>query len=199
VDIDDHVIVPDLPPNMESPDQFVEDYASNITKTPMDLSKPLWELHILNIQTLEAASIGVFRIHHSLGDGVSIMSLVLACMRKACDANSFPSLPVNKKEKTRNAYTNGHPWFLRFVFTLMFMLKVFWNTLMDVTLFLATIICLRDSKSPLKGGIGIEQKPKRFVHRMLNFNDIKLVKNAIGVVSFQSQNFILNLLCHRIG
>lgn len=60
VNIDDHVIVPDLDPNMESPDQFVENYASNMTKTPMDLSKPLWELHILNVETSEAASIGIY-------------------------------------------------------------------------------------------------------------------------------------------
>jgi len=88
---------------MKSTDQFAEDHASNITKTPRDLSKPLWEVLLsLNVQTSEAASVAIFRIHHSLGDGVSIVSPVFACMREASDANAFPSLPINKK-KTINA------------------------------------------------------------------------------------------------
>ena len=68
---------------------------------------------------------------------------------------------------------------------------------MDVMLLLVTMICLKDNKNPLKGGIGIEQTPRQFVHRMLNFNDVKFVKNAIGsVVSFQSQRFNINFLYH---
>ena len=80
----------------------------------MDLSKPLWEvLHSLNVQTSEAASVAIFRIHHSLGDGVSIVSpAVLAWMREASDANAFPSFPVNKK-KTMNACVRKRPLFFK--------------------------------------------------------------------------------------
>lgn len=58
---------------MDSPDQFVEDYIYNLSKTTIDKSQPLWDLHLLNVKTSDAEAIGVFRIHHSLGDGTSLM------------------------------------------------------------------------------------------------------------------------------
>jgi len=56
--VHEHIIVLDLDPNMDSLDQFVEDYTSHISKTPMDVSKPLWEFHVLNAKTLNSISIG---------------------------------------------------------------------------------------------------------------------------------------------
>ena len=58
VQVHEHIIVSEFDPNMDSSDQFVEDYTSNISKTLMDLSKPLWEFHVLNVKTLNAISIG---------------------------------------------------------------------------------------------------------------------------------------------
>ncbi|XP_010088855.2 O-acyltransferase WSD1 [Morus notabilis] len=64
--------------NVETADKFVEDYILNLSKTSIDKSMPLWDLHILNVNTSMAESVGIFRIHHSLGDGISLMSLFLA-------------------------------------------------------------------------------------------------------------------------
>ena len=60
VKLENPVFVPNLDPNIDNPDQFVEDYVSNLTKIPMDLSKPLWELHLLNIKTSDAEAVRVF-------------------------------------------------------------------------------------------------------------------------------------------
>ena len=60
VKLENPVFVPNLDPNIDNPDQFVEDYVSNLTKIPMDPSKPLWELHLLNIKTSDAEAVGVF-------------------------------------------------------------------------------------------------------------------------------------------
>uniref|UniRef100_A0A2N9H7R3 O-acyltransferase WSD1 C-terminal domain-containing protein n=1 Tax=Fagus sylvatica TaxID=28930 RepID=A0A2N9H7R3_FAGSY len=68
VRLENHVIVPNLDPDIKNSDQFVEDYVSNLTKNAMDMSQPLWELHLLNIKTSDAEAVGVFRIHHSIGD-----------------------------------------------------------------------------------------------------------------------------------
>ncbi|GFP81103.1 o-acyltransferase wsd1 [Phtheirospermum japonicum] len=40
---------------------------------------------------------------------------------------------------------------------------------------------LKDTKTPIKGERGIEFSPKRFVHRIIDFDDIKLVKSAMNV------------------
>ncbi|TXG48739.1 hypothetical protein EZV62_024614 [Acer yangbiense] len=99
VNVEDHVIVPDYDLEMENPDQFVEDYISYMTTMPMDFSKPLWELHLLNVKSSEAEATGVFRIHHSLGDGASLISLLLACTRKTSDPKALPSVPEHKDTK----------------------------------------------------------------------------------------------------
>lgn len=175
--VDDHIIVPSLDPNMDSLDTIVEDYISSISETTMDMSRPLWEFHVLDVETSEATSTGVFRFHHSLGDGVSLISLLLACSRCTSDPQRLPSLPISKKKLEKSNY----PRILRFFFALLMFFKVLWNTLVDVALVTATMIFLEDTENPLKGAPGIERTRKRFVHRILSFDDIKLVKNALGM------------------
>lgn len=63
VDLDKHIVIPKLDSNMDSPDQFVEDYIYNLSKTTIDKSQPLWDLLLLNVKTSDAEAIGVFRIH----------------------------------------------------------------------------------------------------------------------------------------
>ncbi|CAH8334559.1 unnamed protein product [Eruca vesicaria subsp. sativa] len=60
VKVEDHVVVPDIDPTTENPDQFLEDYTSNMVFSPIDMSKPLWEIHILNMKTSDAESLLVF-------------------------------------------------------------------------------------------------------------------------------------------
>ncbi|KAI9200584.1 hypothetical protein LWI28_010120 [Acer negundo] len=81
VDLDNHVIVPKLEPNNiidSTTDKIVEDYISNLSKSTIEMSIPMWDLHLLNIKTSYAEAVGVFRLHHSLGNGTSLMSLLLA-------------------------------------------------------------------------------------------------------------------------
>ncbi|KAL3574800.1 hypothetical protein D5086_022901 [Populus alba] len=176
VNVEDHVTVPNLDPNMDSPDQFVEDYVSNLSTIPLDLSKPLWEMHILNVKTSDAEAIAVFRIHHSLGDGASLISLLLACTRKTSDPDALPSIPV--QQRAGSHFSGG---FRGLCFAMWTVLRMIWNTLVDLGLFVATMLFLEDTKTPLKGASGVELKPKRFVHRTVSLDDIKLVKNAMNM------------------
>ncbi|KAL6320350.1 hypothetical protein AAG906_007047 [Vitis piasezkii] len=159
VNVEDHVIIPNVDPNMGSPDQFIENYISNMTKTYLDDSKPLWDIHLLNVKTSEAESTAIFRIHHSIGDGMSIMSLVLACTRKTSDLNALPTIPTKKRQRSSNS---GR--FIRLVSYIWFVLQVICNTLVDV------VTCT-----------GVELSPKWFVHRTISLDDIKLVKNAMDM------------------
>ncbi|GFP81101.1 o-acyltransferase wsd1 [Phtheirospermum japonicum] len=178
VDIKNHVFVPDLDLNMESPDEFVEDFMSEISKIPMDLTKPLWVFYILNVKTSKANSTVIFKIHHSMGDGVSLISLLMECAKKTSESN-LPTIFSTKKRKF-NAPNNGMVIKRLFMNVWKTFLIIF-NTLVDLLWILATIMFLKDTKTPIKGERGIEFSAKRFVHRIIDFDDIKLVKTAMNV------------------
>lgn len=178
VDIHKHVFAPELDPNIELADKFVEDYASNLTNTGLDLAKPLWELHILNVKTSDANATAILKLHHSIGDGISIMSLFLASSRKASDLESLPSLP---KTKRPTSFWNNHHGFWGPIFTICTMILMVFNTFVDVMNFAATALFLKDTDTPLKAtskDIGLSRK--RIVHKIVSLDDIKLVKSAMN-------------------
>ena len=189
VDLDNHVKVPTLDPNMDSPDMFVEDYVSNLSKTGISMSIPMWDLHLLNIKTSDAESVGVLRVHHSLGDGTSLMTLFMSCTRKLSDPEALPSLPMNKKKK----HGGSSGGFLQYFIKLFSVLLIYWNTFVDVVMFFITTFYLDDTKTPLKGPLGVASTPRRIVHRTLSLEDVKLVKNAMNAVS-QLLNINLSIL-----
>lgn len=166
---------------MDSPDQFVEDYISNLTKTPINLTKPLWELHILNLRTSNASGVAILKVHHSVGDGMSLISLLLACTRKTSDLDSLPTIPGRRRQSSRRS-SGFFGWLWWLLVALWWSVVVVANTLVDVVLFAATSSFLKDDQSPIKGGEGIEFAPKRLVHRIVSLDDVKLVKNAMNTV-----------------
>ncbi|KAH6784061.1 hypothetical protein C2S52_009020 [Perilla frutescens var. hirtella] len=181
VDVENHVFAMDLDPDMDSPDKFVENYATNLSGTPMDLTKPLWEIHILNVKTSDASSTALFKIHHSMGDGVSLMALCHACSRKINDPDSLPVFPLSEKHNRAVISDRGLIMnrFWGFVWTVML---VAFYTLMDITAFIATLWLVRDAKTPIKVEHGgAPQSQKRFVHRVVNLDDVKLIKTALNV------------------
>ncbi|KAJ9145856.1 hypothetical protein P3X46_028188 [Hevea brasiliensis] len=175
VNIDNHVIVPKLDPNMDCPDKFVEDYTSNLSKTTISRSMPMWDIHILKVKTSEAESTSILRVHHSIGDGTSLMSLLLSCTRKVSNPTELPTLPTLKK---RNPNDSAGFWHL--LLKLWMLVLLCWNTVVDVVIFLATILFLKDTKTRLKGASPVGSTARRFVHRTISLDDVKLVKNAMG-------------------
>ncbi|MGI4329149.1 WSD1 family O-acyltransferase, partial [Klebsiella pneumoniae] len=168
VNLDDHVVVPKLESNIESPDMFVEDYIASLTNPKLDKSKPLWDLHILNIKTSESEGVIVYRIHHSIGDGMSIMSLLLACSRKVSDPTALPTIPEVRKSSQKKKIGFWEA------------LQLIWNTVVGVILFVATSLFLKDTKTPLKGPVGGENNPRRVLKLTTSLDDVKLVKNAMN-------------------
>ncbi|KAG8633563.1 wax ester synthase/diacylglycerol acyltransferase 11 [Manihot esculenta] len=178
VNLDNHLIIPTFDPSMESPDKYVEDYAANLSTTVINKSIPLWDVHILNLETSEAKSTVIIRVHHSLGDGTSLMALLLSCSRKVSNPEELPTIPTTK---TRNPMFNScRLW--QFFLKLWLSMLVCWNTIVDVVMFMATVFFLDDTKTPLKSPeIGIVYTPsrRRFVHTTISLDDVKLVKNAM--------------------
>ncbi|QHO47570.1 wax ester synthase/diacylglycerol acyltransferase 11 isoform X2 [Arachis hypogaea] len=182
IDLDSHIIVPEINSSeIEFPDRFVEDYISNCTKSPLDITKPLWELHLLNIKTADAESVGVFRMHHSMGDGASLMSLLIASTRKSSDPNALPAMPAATSVKKDEKHKRG---FLMVLFgplmALWWGLVLMWHTFVDLMMFVLTVLFLKDTLTPLKGAPGVELHTKRYVHRIVSMDDIKLLKNQMN-------------------
>ncbi|XP_059078234.1 uncharacterized protein LOC131855990 [Cryptomeria japonica] len=96
VNVDDHVIVPEFPPGQTEYDEFVNDYICNIHLTPLPKNRPLWQFHFLNYDTSKARSICIINMHHSLGDGTSLMSLLFCCFTRADNPNLPLTFPCSK-------------------------------------------------------------------------------------------------------
>lgn len=195
VNVKDHIIIPSLPPDLtslSSNDRLVEDYVSALSLTTVDHRQPLWEFHIINIPTTESKATAVFRGHHSLGDGMSLTSLLLACTRQSDDPTKLPSLP----EPPRRAgplYAQPRPGKEDGIWALMLWIfsfvVLFWHTFVDMLVFAASILFLRDTETPIKGHKGVEHARKRIVHRTVRLEDVKIVKNALGCVSIALISF----------
>ncbi|KAE8660507.1 putative CAP [Hibiscus syriacus] len=137
--------------------------------------QPLWDLHLLNLRTSESEAVGILRVHHSLGDGISLMSLLLACTRQTNDPLALPTIPVKKKQEEKD----DDRWFWRIMFMFWSLFQVFRNTLVDVFMIIVTTLFLQDTQNPLKGPPGALFNPRRIVYRTVSLDDIKLVKNAV--------------------
>ncbi|KAJ4909473.1 O-acyltransferase (WSD1-like) family protein [Raphanus sativus] len=174
VNIKDHVVVPNIDPTIENPDQFLEDYTSNMVFSPIDKCKPLWEIHILNIKTSDAESLLVARFHHSLGDGMSLMSLLLACSRKTSDLEALPTLVAPKKSQVTNVW-----WSL--LARLWFIIRLMCNTFVEVYKFLLILCSVRDAATPLMEKPSATLSPNKFIHRVISLDDVKFVKNAMNM------------------
>ncbi|KAG7973715.1 hypothetical protein I3843_06G010400 [Carya illinoinensis] len=113
-----------------------------------------------------------------MGDGASLISLLLACTRKTSDPVALPSVPVKKRARSTFNSRDGFWWFF---LAIWLFLRLIWNTMVDVFLFVATTLFLKDMKTPIKGAPGVELNVKKFVHRTVSLDDIKLVKNAMNM------------------
>ncbi|KAL6648125.1 hypothetical protein ACP70R_012349 [Stipagrostis hirtigluma subsp. patula] len=190
VNLDDHIVVPDLDPAAVAADadEAMEEYVASLSTIPMDQSRPLWELHVLDFPTAEAASAVVVRVHHALGDGMSLVSLLLACTRSAADPKALPAMPPATSGRRRSggpAY-GGSPRpamsaaaraFVAWVWSHVLLA---WNTVVDVARFVVALALVRDPRTVFKGVKGVEFRRKRFFSRGLSLGDVKHIKNALG-------------------
>ncbi|KAL9684708.1 hypothetical protein QQ045_022149 [Rhodiola kirilowii] len=183
VDLHKHVISQEINPTLliaTSPENYLENYLYNLSQTKIDMSKPLWEIHILNgLKTsIDTESVAIVRMHHSLGDGMSLMSLMLALARKTSDDKP---LIMTKAEDDKNSITEkflkkrSDSCIYKRLEGLRNGWRLIWNTFVDVLLFLATLFFLKDTKNPITAPADVGDTPKRIVHRTVSLDDIKLV------------------------
>ncbi|KAL8553354.1 hypothetical protein ACS0TY_001871 [Phlomoides rotata] len=166
VDVDSHVIVQHQPLSSVSDEDAVNDFLADLTvSSPLPTDKPLWETHLLM-----AHKTIVFRVHHALGDGISLMSMLLSCCRRADDPTQPPTiLGVGKSSA---APTRG--------FSVWKLMMVVWYTLVYVLEFTLRVVGLRDKITVLSGGDGVELWPRKLATARFRLEDMKIVKRAVA-------------------
>jgi hypothetical protein len=188
VNVDDHIIIPRLDRAIleSGPEKAVEDYVASLSILPMDRCRPLWDFHFLNFPTSEAASTVVLRVHHCIGDGMSLMTLFMASSRSTADLSRLPAMPPPPRrigaiyERPRPPLSDGNIALLSWVWS-YFVLA--WHTLVDVTLLVATLLFLKDPHTVLQH-TDSSCKPchKRLVHRSISLDDVKFLKTTMNCV-----------------
>ncbi|KAK6916430.1 O-acyltransferase WSD1, C-terminal [Dillenia turbinata] len=169
VDLDKHLIVLEgRVGEGDDEEEIVNQYVADLAvSSPLDTDKPLWEFHCLM-----AHKCGVLRFHHALGDGISFMSLFLACCKRVGHPNQSSTLvsscPSNLSKKS---HSKSKVW--NFV-------MVVWYSFLYITNFLLKTLWIKDRKTAISGGAGVELWPRKIAIAKLRLEDMKAVKRAMA-------------------
>ncbi|CAL2279144.1 unnamed protein product [Prunus armeniaca] len=172
VDLDRHIIV--VPNTITTASNFDHEAAVNAyladfyTSSGLSADKPLWEFHLLM-----AHNCGVFRIHHALGDGASLMSLLSASFRGAEEEEKLPDL--GSAGKKRNRVNGEKGWWV----LLIGFVGMVWFTLIFAVEFALRLLWDCDRKTEISGGDGVELWPRKLATARFKLQDMKLVKKAV--------------------
>ncbi|XP_042753588.1 wax ester synthase/diacylglycerol acyltransferase 4-like isoform X1 [Lactuca sativa] len=178
VNAEDHIRIPCFPEGLstESYDHCFNDYLSKMAKDPLPQTKPLWEIHIIKYPTSNASGNVVFKLHHSLGDGYSLMCALLSCLQRA-DNPSLPlTLPIFrnslKPEKVPKSIISRVPQVLSCAV----------NTVMDFGWSVLKSSFLEDRRSPIhSGNKGVEFNPINITTITFSLDQIKQIKSCLHV------------------
>lgn len=100
-DIERHVATTPLPRRKgQSPREALQRLCGELATTPFDHAHPLWQFHL--VQHYEGGSAVIVRMHHCIGDGVALVSVVMSI----ADGGSDPP----KRRRRAAAEDEEHDW-----------------------------------------------------------------------------------------
>jgi diacylglycerol O-acyltransferase len=101
-DIDNHLTHVALPAPAD--DKALRKLVSDVMSTPLDFSKPLWHIHL--IDGYEGGSVILARIHHCLADGIALVRVMLSLT----DATPTAKAPPTTKKKPAPGFRLPLDW-----------------------------------------------------------------------------------------
>lgn len=147
-------------------------------------TRPLWEVHLVKYPTSHAAGNIIFKFHHSLGDGFSLMGALLSCLQRADNPSvplSFPHVQLHTNDYDKNI---GMCRKVSKIFSSVY------NTASDFCSNIVRSKLVEDDTSPIRSGnVGVELLPVSIATMTLSFDHIKQIKAKLGVVSSSIINF----------
>ncbi|KMT02390.1 hypothetical protein BVRB_9g205030 [Beta vulgaris subsp. vulgaris] len=177
VNLPDHVNIPNFPEGLspEAYDDYFDEYLTEIAMKPLPSDRPLWDIHLITYPTSKAAGHLIFKLHHALGDGFSLMGALLSCMQRADN----PSMPLTFPTLQPTSKTNSKP--VDDVGCLPKTLSVTYNTTCDFGWSFLKSSLIVDDKTPIRsGGDGVEFHPVQISTIALSLDQIKQIKTNIG-------------------
>ncbi|KAH9743002.1 diacylglycerol O-acyltransferase [Citrus sinensis] len=180
VKLKNHVYVPNFPVGMSQQfyDKCLQDYLSKLSAEQMPQSQPLWEVHIVKYPTSNAASSVIFKLHHALGDGFSLMGALLSCLQRADDPSrplTFPSVRMRPDINGSSIFKNV-PKFFNTVF----------NTASDFCWSMIKSSLIEDDKTPIRSGSAAAGwLPITITTMTFPLHQIKQIKDNLGAVMNQ--------------
>ncbi|KAL1821647.1 hypothetical protein ACET3Z_016516 [Daucus carota] len=178
VELQDHVNVPTFPEGKfpEFYDACLNDYLSKIAMESFPKGRPLWNIHIIKYPTSNAAGSLVFKLHHALGDGFSLMGALLSCLKR-CDNPGLPLTFPNFQMKT-DLDDGKETVFNRL--TKRFSTVI--NSASDFGWSLLKSSILQDDKTPIRSGTeGVEFLAINLITMSFSLDQIKEIKGKLGV------------------
>lgn len=176
VNLKDHINVPVF--QTTTGDQFYDqqfnDYLTKISLSQLPQSRPLWEIHVIKYPTRAAAGHVVFKLHHALGDGFSIMGALLSCLQRADDPSLPLTFPLLRNDLSLNAEGGKGIWNA---------FSGFFNTVSDFGWSLMKSSFAEDDRTLIRSGDdGVEFRPIDIFTITFCLDQIKLIKSNLQVV-----------------
>ncbi|KAJ1412769.1 O-acyltransferase, WSD1, N-terminal [Sesbania bispinosa] len=178
VKLEDHINVPTFPTSSKSSnllyDEYVEEYMSTIAMEHLPQHRPLWEIHIIKYPTSSAPGTLVFKLHHALGDGYSLMGALLSCLQRADN----PSLPFTLPSRSQTPKTKAPLLFKRFPS----ILSTAFRTIPDFGWSMLKSSFIEDDQTPIRSRAeDINLRRVTISNVSFSMDHIKEVKSKLGV------------------
>ncbi len=77
--------------------QELEEFVSNLVSTPMDPTKPLWDVHL--VEDYQEGSASIWRFHHCYADGVALIHILLSIIDLTPDAATPKTRTASRKSR----------------------------------------------------------------------------------------------------
>uniref|UniRef100_A0A7C9F0J4 diacylglycerol O-acyltransferase n=1 Tax=Opuntia streptacantha TaxID=393608 RepID=A0A7C9F0J4_OPUST len=147
---------------------------------PLPQHRPLWEVHITKYPTSKAAGHLIFKLHHALGDGYSLMGALLSCLQRVDNPSlplTFPSIRPSTTAKTTATDDAG---------CVSRILSPIYNTIYDYGYGVLKSTLIVDHKTPIRSGDdSVELHPVKISTLALSLDQITKIKTKLRVVSFR--------------
>ena len=180
MNLENHINIPKFPEGLsiKEYDDCFDKYLTKIATDPLPQDRPLWEIHITKYPTSKAAGNLIFKLHHALGDGFSLMGALLSCLERADNPSlplTFPSLQPSSTAKTTAMDVIG---------CIRRTLSPIYNTTRDFGWSVLKSSLIADGKTPIRSGDdAVEYRPVKISTVALSLDRIAKIKTKLGAVS----------------
>ncbi|OIT37126.1 o-acyltransferase wsd1 [Nicotiana attenuata] len=140
-------------------------------------NRPLWEIHIFKYPTKDAAGSVIFKIHHSLGDGYSVMGALLSCLQRVDN----PSLPLTFPSRQGTTLSSKDKAFSVLKLVPRFFKRTV-NTVYDFGESILKSTLVEDDWTAIRSGDeGVEFRPIFVTTKTFSLDCLKQIKASLNV------------------